>query len=86
MTQSWLESIAARGMPLAKLSQRDQMWGMSARGPFFRDQAKRCRDLAAKAIKAEIRQGLLDMATDFERFADELDGPRPAENAPSHLA
>jgi hypothetical protein len=61
---------------------------MPTRAQFFRDQAQRCRDLAAKAIKAEIRQGLLDMATDFDRFADELDGagPRSADNAPSHLA
>jgi hypothetical protein len=44
---------------------------------YFRTQAARCRNLAAEAVKWTIRQGLLDMAEDFERVASEMD----AENS-----
>ena len=39
----------------------------------LRKQAQRCRALAAKTVKDEIRQGLLDMATEFDHLADELE-------------
>jgi len=57
---------------------------MPATSQFYRDQAKRCRDLAAAAIKPMIREGLLEMAADFDRFADELEArPSPSGKAPS---
>ena len=57
---------------------------MPATFQFYREQAKRCRDLAAAAIKPMIREGLLEMAADFDRFADELEArPSPSGKAPS---
>jgi hypothetical protein len=40
---------------------------------FFREQAERCRALAREAIKPMIRDGLLQMAADFERMAADLE-------------
>lgn len=40
---------------------------------FFREQAARLRALEAQAIKWTIRQGLAEIAADFERIAAELE-------------
>jgi hypothetical protein len=51
---------------------------------FFKEQAQRCRALAVDAVKWTVRQGLLDMASDFERLAADMeDTSSPASRIPT---
>jgi hypothetical protein len=49
---------------------------------FLKDQAERCRSLAAEAIKWTIRDALTTMAADFDRAAQEMDSEagQPADH------
>ena len=47
---------------------------------FFRDQARKCRVFQAEAVRWTVREGLANMAAEFEQIAAELERQeRPAD-------